>query len=497
MHRPTANIAAFLAILAISLGFGTRAYAQGSDDSRRIEQLTTEVAELKAMVLQLQKQVAESAPSAAPSPSKPPLSSAVTQVVGVAPAAPPSPAIPPPVAAAAGSSAGAEVPNPAPVPSKSIADRLLDGFTINGILDTYYEYNANEPIGRVNYLRAYDVSSNNFSLNQADLILESAPDSSKSKPFGVRIDFQYGQATATLQGNPANELRPEIYRNIYQAYGTYIVPIGNGLNIDFGKWASSLGLEGNYTKDQFNYSRSFWFNYLPFYHTGLRLKYPINDQLAVNFWITNGTQQTEAFNNYKDQLYGLVWTPSPKFSWVLNYYRGQEHPDVVYVQNPGPGQQDLPEQQGTYFEPIPNPPTGLLNIGDTYVTWQVTGPLTLAAEADYVEEKLYTTAPPEHVSGGAGYAVYQFNQQLSLAARGEYLADQGGLFSGVTQDLKEATLTLAYRPAGDGFLIDLEYRRDWSNQPYFLSSLLGVLEKEQPTIGFGVVWWFGQKQGAW
>jgi len=67
----------------------------------------------------------------------------------------------------------------------------------------------------------------------------------------------------------------------------------------------------------------------------------------------------------------------------------------------------------------------------------------------------------------------------------------------VTQDLKEGTLTLDYRPAGDGFLVDLEYRRDWSNVPYFLSSTLNVLEKDQPTPGVGLIWWFGQKQGAW
>jgi hypothetical protein len=43
-----------------------------------------------------------------------------------------------------------------------------------------------------------------------------------------------------------------------------VAPIGNGLTMDFGKFASSLGLEGNYAKDQINYSRSFLFNYLPY-----------------------------------------------------------------------------------------------------------------------------------------------------------------------------------------------------------------------------------------
>jgi len=166
----------------------------------------------------------------------------------------------------------------------------------------------------------------------------------------MRLDLQYGQATSTLQGNPANELRPDVYRNIFQAYGTYVFPVEKGLTVDFGKWASSLGLEGNYTKDQLNYSRSYWFNYLPFYHTGLRAKLAVTDQVALNAWITNGTEQSEPFNNYKDWLLGLLLTPSSTVSWTFNYYQGQEHPDVLYLQNPTTAQQQsLPNEQGTYI----------------------------------------------------------------------------------------------------------------------------------------------------
>jgi hypothetical protein len=89
--------------------------------------------------------------------------------------------------------------------------------------------------------------------------------------------------------------------------------------VDFGKWASSLGLEGNYTKDQTNYSRSYWFNFLPFYHMGARLNYKLNDKIALNYWITNGTQQTEPFNGFKDQLFGLNIQPHKNVAWTLNY----------------------------------------------------------------------------------------------------------------------------------------------------------------------------------
>ncbi len=162
-------------------------------------------------------------------------------------------------------------PAPAPAAPDNLSitkdDRSLLDFlrstTINGSLDGYYGYNFNQPIGRVNLLRAYDVSSNSFSLNQANLIIERAPDIDAKRRYGLRLDFQYGQATETLQGSAANELRPQAYRPIFQAYGTYVFPIAHGLTVDFGKWASALGVESNYNKDQINYSRSYFFNFLP------------------------------------------------------------------------------------------------------------------------------------------------------------------------------------------------------------------------------------------
>ena len=47
---------------------------------------------------------------------------------------------------------------------------------MNYLLDGYYEYNFNQPTGRANNLRAYDVLSNVFSINQADFIFDLDPD---------------------------------------------------------------------------------------------------------------------------------------------------------------------------------------------------------------------------------------------------------------------------------------------------------------------------------
>ncbi len=382
--------------------------------------------------------------------------------------------------------------SPAPLPGT-----LPGGATLNYTFDGYYEGNFNNPTGRVNDLRAYDVLSNVFSINQADFIFDLDPDLTVHRPYGFRVDLQFGQATETLQGNPANEARPEIYRNIFQAYGSYIVPAGRGIHVDVGKWASSLGIEGNYTKDQQDYTRSFYFYFLPFYHAGARASYQLSNKLTVNYWIVNGTNQSEPTNGFKDELFGFVAQPTKTLSWTMNYYLGQEHPDSVAASNC-----TVPVQPGLCLAPIDPAPNGKTHIFDSYATWQANPKLTLSLEGDYfIQRQWVDTAPgessaPSHVDGGAAYAQYQLNPRTALAARTEYLSDRGGLFSDQTQALKEATGTYKYA-LGDNFDAFLEYRRDWSNRLYFITDNPASPSSHQDTALLGLVWWYGGKQGFW
>ena len=445
----------------------------------RIEKLETEVGELKQIVSELQRRTEpKAATTYAPPPNAPSLHT--TQTANPGTASDPQVVSPPVITEQ----------------ERKTLDFLRDATFSLGI-DTYYGYNFNNPVGRVNLLRAYDVLSNEFSLNQANVVLERAPDIGGGRRWGARLDLQFGQATDTLQGNPANEPRPQIYRNVFQAYGTYVIPAGKGIDVDFGKWGSSLGIEGNYTKDQINYSRSYWFSFLPFYHMGARLAVPVNDRFSINYWIVNGTNQVEATNGFKDQLFGFTAKPRKAMSWTVNYYLGQEHPDRT-VSTCGP----VPVQQGLCFAKITPAPNGHTHIFDSYVSWQATSKLTLAAEADYFIQRLWANAAPgrssapAHVVGGAAYVQYQFAPKFAIATRAEYMSDQDGLFSGISQALKENTVTFDYKVA-DGLLMRYEWRRDFSNQPSFFSDVQGQLKKEQNTATLGLVWWWGRKEGSW
>ena len=419
--------------------------------------LNREVAELRDLVLKLQTRIDD------------------LEKRSPAPAAPKGEALVAPAA-------------PAAVPG------LLENTTFNFAFDGYYGFNfqlAGRP--RTNLLRAYDVSSNSFSLGiRPDVVIENAADPAQGRHFGARVDLQFGQATQTLQCSAINEPRPDIYRNIFQAYGTWAP--NEKLTLDFGKWSSSIGLEGNYTKDQINYSRSYLFDFLPFYHMGVRAAYKVNDKLTLNYWLDNGTQQTEAFNNYKDELFGVLVSPRKNLSWTVNYYLGQEHPDVVYFPYTSPA--GLPTLQGESFQPIIPAPKGKTHIIDSYATWAPTDRLSLAFEGDYVIEREQTNSAPGHTDGGALYARYQLTKKFALAGRSEYVSDRGGLYTGSTQALKETTLTTEYKVA-EGLMMRLEWRRDFSNQRYFLTDTLDLLSRHQTTATIGVVWWFGKKTGAW
>ena len=360
-------------------------------------------------------------------------------------------------------------PSAAAQPPAGPFDHLQLGVSLEG----FYQYNWNRPYDRVNLLRAYDTRANVFSLQQAAVVIESAPNVDEGRRFGARVDLQFGQATETVQGSAANEPRPDVYRNVWQAYGTYVFPVGRGLTADFGKFASNLGYETNYAKDNNHFSRAFLFNFLPFYHQGLRLSLPVSDTVTLMYMLTNGIQQTEDFNNFKSSHFTAVVKPTSSVSWTTSYYFGQEQPDGG----------------------APDGPDGFFRVFDTYVAYTVTPALSVGADVNFVSNEVHKADDALSLQGTALYARYQLTPPAAVAVRYERLDDQG-LFAGLDQVLHEITATAEHKLA-EGFLMRAEFRRDWSNERFFTGPRPGDPRKAQNTALLGLVWWFGNKTGAW
>lgn len=362
---------------------------------------------------------------------------------------------------------------PATTPAEPSPDPWR-GVTFGATLEGYYQYNWNRPPDRSVPLRAYDTRGNSFSLQQAALVIDASPDVAARRRYGLRVDLQFGQATETVQGSPANEPRPDVYRHVWQAYGSYVFPIGRGLQADFGKFASMLGYETNYAKDNQAFSRAYLFNVLPFYHSGLRLTLPVHDRVSVLYMLTNGTQQTEDFNDFKSQHVAVIVKPARGVTWTVNYYAGREQPDG--------GE--------------PGGPDGYFRVLDTYVTASPTTALTLGADVNHTTNELNASDPSLSLQGTALYARYQVHPRAAVGIRVERLDDEG-LFSATDQVLHEVTVTVEHALA-DSFLVRAEYRRDGSNQRFFPGRLGGDdLRRQQHTALIGAVWTIGNKAGVW
>ena len=371
-----------------------------------------------------------------------------------------------------GAAAQAPADEPAEAPAAQ-SSAPLDGVKFGVAFEGFYEYNWNRPYDRVNLLRAYDTRANVFGIQQAAIVIESAPAVDEGRRFGARVDLQFGQATETVQGGAANEPRPDVYRHVWQAYGTYVFPVGRGLQADFGKFASNLGYETNYAKDNNNFSRAYLFNFLPFYHSGLRLSLPVGDAVTVMYMLTNGIQQTEDFNDYKSNHFVAVIKPTGNITWTTNYYFGQEQPDG--------GEPDGPD--------------GFFRVFDTYAAYTPTSALSLGLDVNYVTNEVNKADEALALQGLGVYGRYQLTTPAALSLRYERLDDQG-LFGGIDQVLQEFTVTLEYKFA-DGCLVRGEFRRDWSNEPFFTGPRRGEPRDDQNTALIGLVWWFGNKTGAW
>jgi hypothetical protein len=372
----------------------------------------------------------------------------------------------------------AQTPEAAVTPPPAVAAApastgLLDGVRFGATLESFYEFNGNRPYDRVNLLRAYDTRANTFGLQQVAIVVEQAPDVVAGRRVGARVDLQFGQATETVQGSAANEPRPEVYRHVWQAYGSYVIPVGRGLTADLGKFASNLGYETNYAKDDAHFSRAYLFNVLPFYHSGLRFSLPVNDRVTVMYALTNGIQQTEEFNDFKSHHVTAIVTPAPGLTWTTSVYAGREQPDGGAAAGPD----------------------GLFRVLDSYVAWQATAALDLGLDLTHVTNQVRREDDALALQGTGAYVRYRLSPRVALAGRYERLDDEG-LFAGLNQMVHEVTATAEWR-AAEGFLVRVEARRDWSNQPGFTGPAPGDRRRVQPTVLVGGVWWFGTKKGAW
>lgn len=193
---------------------------------------------------------------------------------------------------------------------------------------------------------------------------------------------------------------------------------------------------------------------------------------------TGGVQVVNGWNNFSDnnsgKTIGLTGAYSrPTFTLSTNYYVG-------------------PENNKTN--------KGYRNLIDTTLLLAPTSKISAYINYDYGQNRnsdvvdseaanpQYQTTTLSHWQGIAAALHYQATSRIAFTPRFEYFKDESGFSTGIVQNINEFTLTGEYKMP-KGLLARLEYRRDNSDQPYFVKG--SRLVDAQSTIELGVVAFFG------
>lgn len=352
--------------------------------------------------------------------------------------------------------AGSAGQDPAPAPAA--APSFWQSIEFNGFVDGYYEWAFNKsPL----QLRNFDINHNSFSLNYAEVaLIKAASDTSRA---GFRVDFGAGD-TATL----VNAFEPggaDYLKYVQQAYISYLAPVGKGLTIDFGKFVTPHGAEVIESKDNYNYSRGLLFALaIPYYHTGARLGYTVNDKVSVTGYLVNGWNSVKDNNGDKTVGIGLATKPTAKLSVNGTYMVGKEQ---------------AADANG-----------GVRSLFDVVASYAATDKLSVIANFDYGHDSVDDAAVDWY--GLALGAKYQANDKWAFSPRYEIFKDSDGLATGVAQTVQEITLTGEYKAVG-GLIARFEFRNDFSDEDYFVKDS-GAVVSTQPSLAVGLIYAFSSKQ---
>ncbi|MEA2568115.1 MAG: hypothetical protein QOI24_116 [Acidobacteriota bacterium] len=296
--------------------------------------------------------------------------------------------------------------------------------TFTGFVDAAYLWNDNRPANHQNFVPGTGTSgrqANELTLNLAQLQWTRA--TSATEPIGFTLALVAGEGTDVVHaGEPRGA---DAYRYLYQASLAY--RLRNGVVLEAGVYPSHIGFEGFYSKDNWNYTRSWLGEFSPYYQAGVKASYSFNSNWSGQLHLLNGWQLINDNNDSKAIGTQLAYVKGP-ISASLNTFVGRE-----------------PDHTRTF--------------GDLVVLYRVTPKLQLGASVD-------AGASDAKWDGVAAYARWSIDDRHAVAVRAEEFRDPHNGISGTPQKLREATLTYEARPRAN-LILKLETRCDRSTADVF------------------------------
>ncbi|MFV8280743.1 porin [Christiangramia marina] len=188
-------------------------------------------------------------------------------------------------------------------------------------VDTFYSFDFDQPEGeqRQNFFYNHN-RHNEVNLNLGLL--------------GLTLDHKKYRANLTLQAgtyaldNYSAE-KPE-YRIIHSAFAGIALDSESKIWLDAGIFPSHIGFESAKSKDNYTLTRSISAENSPYFLTGVKVSYELNESWFVSALLTNGWQRIERLPGNSLPGFGTQVTYSnDQRKFILNWssYIGSEFPD--------------------------------------------------------------------------------------------------------------------------------------------------------------------------
>ena len=308
------------------------------------------------------------------------------------------------------------------------ADEPATPMTIHGFIDGYYAWNGNSPASHDSFFPGAGSSgkrADEFNLNLA--ALEIVRDAA---PLGFHLSLVAGNGADVIHAAES-----EGFRHIYQA--SIIYKVNDKLTIEGGIFPSHIGFESFYSKDDWNYTRSWPGELSPFYQTGVHASYQFSDHWSGELHVLNGWQIIDDNNDAK-AIGGKIAYTNDRLTTSLNTFDGPE---------------------------LPHDNSHWRHFGDLIVSYKGTPKLSVAGSADRGHQELPGDATANWL-GIAGFGRYAFDDRHAVAVRGSLFHDPDNAISGAAQKLTEETLTYEFHPVAN-LIVKIEGRHDHSTATVF------------------------------
>lgn len=335
---------------------------------------------------------------------------------------------------------------------------FLDQFrdiTFGGFVENFYQYESVQTVqGDSSAIspKVFDRQVQSFTVNNIELWLyKEAPNPGD---IGFKITLNWGDqarritfvgpvfddglvaqpvGTAAVLGQTGGR-----QTTFSEGYVLWNIPIGKGITAKFGKFATWVGYEVWEAQWNPNFSRSYIYGWgIPFTNTGLGLSYPVTDRFTADYYFVN-TSDTFV-NNNKSYTHGtqLDYTVPDFFIFKdMNL-----HFDGLW----GPENARTATRSGD---------NRWVSRYDATISFSPMEKWTLVTNGNYTHSANNSvhgsgrTRNRGRTWGIAQYVIYQHNERIGGAVRGEYFWNRDnlvGISGGIPASLAEVTATLNLR----------------------------------------------------